>query len=297
MIPLRTDSEFVSRNSTTIHFRLILGRSVSCALMWLVFCCGCSVTPKRTFTVERPVRHNAQGNGFVIQSNFPIAEDAPLVQELNNLQTEITKTLQLPPQRDPVIVYLFSDEDSYRRYMSATWPNLPPRRAYFVGTSRELAVYSFRSPRVQEDLRHEFTHGLLHSSLKTVPLWLDEGLAEYFEVRGPQTGGPHREHLRQLQNARAEGWNPSLYQLEQLSDFQKMTQRDYAEAWGWIHFMLQNDAAGRQVLVDYLASLKEKEIPAPFMPMLEKASPAYYNGMISHVSNMAHEVTLASYRN
>ena len=32
--------------------------------------------------------------------------------------------------------------------------------AYFVGTSRELAVYSFLSLQVQEDLRHEFTSRL-----------------------------------------------------------------------------------------------------------------------------------------
>lgn len=272
-----------------------VGRSAF-ALTLAMMCAGCGISRQNTYTVERPVRHNTAGNGFVIQSNFPIGEDAPLVEELNNLRTEITRTLVLPPQRDPVTVYLFSDEASYRRYMQTTWPNLPPRRAYFVGTSRELAVYSYRSPKVQEDLRHEFTHGLLHASLNTVPLWLDEGLAEYFEVRGPTAGGPHLEHLKQLQDARAGGWNPSLYQLEQLSDFQKMTRQDYAEAWGWIHFMLQNDSDARQTLIDYVAELERREVAAPFMPRLEKSSPAYYNGMISHVSNMAHEIRLASHQ-
>ena len=37
---------------------------------------------------------------------------------------------------------------------------------------RELAV----------DLRHETTHAVLHGLLPMVPLWLDEGLAEYFEA-------------------------------------------------------------------------------------------------------------------
>lgn len=257
---------------------------------------GCRTPQQQTYTAERPVRHSTKGDGFVLQSNFPIGRDAPLVEELNRLRAEVVKTLQLPAQRDSVVVYLFSDEESYRRYMHATWPNLPPRRAYFVGTARELAVYSFQSERVQEDLRHEFTHGLLHASLNSVPLWLDEGLAEYFEVGGSLPGAPHRAHLRYLQKARADGWNPSLYQLEQLSDFQKMTQRDYAEAWGWVHFMLQSDPNARQVLVDYLAELQNKSIPAPFMPRLERVSPGYYNGMISHVSNMAQGIELASHR-
>jgi len=255
---------------------------------------GCQ-TPQKTFTVERPVRHTVKGTGFAIHSNFPIPNSGPLINELEGLRSSIVQTLQLPKQKDPVAVYLFSDEQSYRRYMHATWPNLPPRRAYFVGTSRELAVYSFHGPKIEEDLRHEFTHGLLHASLNTVPLWLDEGLAEYFEVRGSRVGLPHANHLQHLQTARAEGWNPSLYELEQLADFQTMTQRHYAESWGWMHFMLQSDENGRQALIDYIAELETKTVAAPLMPRLEKACPAYYNSMISHVSNMAQGVALVSH--
>lgn len=256
---------------------------------------GCQATPK-TFSVERPVQHTARGTGFAIHSNLPSGPTAPLVTELEKLRGEIIRQLKLPEQRDPVAVYLFSDEASYRRYMKTTWPNLPPRRAYFVGTSRELAVYSFHGGNVKEDLRHEFTHGLLHACLETVPLWLDEGLAEYFEVEGPVPGAPHRSHLKTLQSARADGWNPSLYHLEQLSDFRKMTQRDYAEAWGWVHFMLQSDEGSKDTLLNYIAELKDQPIAAPLMPRLEKATPTYYNGLISHVSTMAQTVTLAGHR-
>lgn len=236
------------------------------------------------------------GPGFAIHSNFPIRKGAPLVRELEGLRTEIIETLQLPEQRDLVTVYLFANQAAYRRYMHATWPNLPPRRAYFVGTSRELAVYSYQSSKIEEDLRHEFTHGLLHASLNSVPLWLDEGFAEYFEVRGPEVGQPHRTHLRYLQDARAAGWNPSLYLLEQLSDFEKMTQRDYAESWGWVHFMLNENTAARQTLIDYVAELETKSIPAPLMPRLEKALPSYYNDMVAHVSNTAQSVSLVSHQ-
>ncbi|GIT30210.1 MAG: hypothetical protein Ct9H300mP1_22560 [Planctomycetaceae bacterium] len=62
-----------------------------------------------------------------------------------------------------------------------------------------------------EDLRHEFTHGVLHSSLKRVPLWLDEGLAEYFEVVGPKPGGVNTEYPtgwpRRLPTAGNRTWN------------------------------------------------------------------------------------------
>lgn len=267
-------------------------------MLWLlatIILSGCRTT-QPTFSVERPVDHTARGTGFAIHSNLPSGPTAPLVSELEKLRGEIFEKLKLPEQRDPVAVYLFADEESYRRYMRNTWPNLPPRRAYFVGTSRELAVYSFHGGNVKEDLRHEFTHGLLHACLETVPLWLDEGLAEYFEVEGPVAGSPHRGHLKTLQEARANGWNPSLYQLEQLSDFRRMSQRDYAESWGWVHFMLHTDEATRDVLLSYIGELKTQPIAAPLMPRLEKVTPTYYNGLISHVSTMAQTITLAGHR-
>lgn len=259
-------------------------------LIWGLGICilptGCAIAP-RTFVVERPHVHQLKTDAFVIRSNFEISEDAPLVDELTTLKAEITETLSLKKQRDPVVVYLFSDEESYRRYMHATWPNLPPRRAYFVGTSRELAVYSYHSAFVEEDLRHEFTHGLLHASLNTVPLWLDEGLAEYFEVRGREVGLPHAAHVQLLQNLRADGWNPSLYRLEHVTDFEKMTQEDYAEAWGWVHYMLHSDDAARGALIDYIAKLRTRSVAPDFMPELEKASAGYYNAMPAHVSALA----------
>lgn len=276
---------------------IVIRRSVWISIVFAMVCAannGCQVAPK-TFTVERPDVHKLKTDSFEIRSNFPIAEDSPLARELHALRLNIQETLQLPEQRDPVIVYLFSDEESYRRYMRTTWPTLPARRAYFVGTSRELAVYSYHSQFVEEDLRHEFTHGLLHASLNTVPLWLDEGLAEYFEVRGSEPGLPHTGHVQFLQAARADGWTPSLYQLEQLSDFQKMTQRDYAEAWGWVHFMLHDNPAGKQTLLSYVDELETKSIAPALMPRLEKAAPSYYNGMTTHVAGMASGISTVNF--
>ena len=53
----------------------------------------------------------------------------------------------------PVVVYLFNNEAEYRKYMAVTYPKLPPRSAYFVGSSTELAVYTHWGQSVREDLR------------------------------------------------------------------------------------------------------------------------------------------------
>ena len=41
----------------------------------------------------------------------------------------------------------------------------------------------YQSSEMETDLRHETTHAVLHSLLPMVPLWLDEGFAEYFEAK------------------------------------------------------------------------------------------------------------------
>jgi len=238
-----------------------------CLLSGILFLAGCRVTPT-AWTNNRPLAHSVKTSGFIIRSDFAIAEDAPMIRELEQLQTDVVQTLQLPAARDPVVVYLFSSESGYRHYMRKTWPTLPNRRAYFIGTSRELAVYSFHGPRMQEDLRHELTHGILHATLKTVPLWLDEGLAEYFEVSGIETGAPHPEHIRSLRRSMQKDWAPSIARLEGIVDFQEFDRDDYAESWGWVHYMLHSDAQRKQVLVSYLTDLRDAETADSILPRL-----------------------------
>lgn len=252
-----------------------------------MFFSGCHVTPKTTYSTDLPSQHSVNSKHFIIHSNVKLDSDNVLVQELQELRERLFATLRLPEQRDPVNVYLFSDEASYRYYMNTTWQNLPPRRAYFVGTTRELAVYSFLSSKVQEDLRHEFTHGLLHGSLKTVPLWLDEGLAEYFEVDPHIPDAVHAEHVLEWETAKQDNWSPNLFRLEMLTDFRDMTQRDYAEAWGWVHFMLQTSDQTAEVLLKYLAGLETTKTPPRLLRSLETASPNYFNDVQSHVVKMS----------
>jgi hypothetical protein len=258
-----------------------------CLLGGILFFVGCRATPG-VWTNDRPLSHSVKTAGFIIRSDFAIAEDAPMIGELEQLQTDVVQTLQLPVARDPVVVYLFSTESGYRRYMRTTWPNLPNRRAYFIGTSRELAVYSFHGPRMQEDLRHELTHGILHATLKTVPLWLDEGLAEYFEVSGTETGAPHPEHVRSLRRSMQKDWAPSIARLEDIVDFQEFDREDYAESWGWVHYMLHGDTQHKQVLVDYLSELRDAETAnsiLSYLPPDQRSATYQLTGWINSLPN------------
>lgn len=255
---------------------------------------GCQSTPKTTFSTERPSLHTVSTKHFVINTDVRLESDNILVTELEALHDRVHETLRLPEQRDPVNVYLFSDEATYRFYMHTTWRDLPPRRAYFVGTTRELAVYSFVSPQVLEDLRHEFTHGLLHATLQTVPLWLDEGLAEYFEVSTSTPEAAHAAHLSEWQLAESENWNPNLYRLEVITDFRDLSQRDYAESWAWVHFMLNSSEEASGVLLKYLEELQTTKTPRRLLPSLETAVPSFFTDLPAHVRRLQANQAIAA---
>ena len=89
-----------------------------------------------------PTRHSLEAEQLLVLSDIQLDKHHPLIQELVLLRKEVAELLQLPIEGRQVVVYLFETEGSYRKYLETAYPGLPPRRAYFVGTPRELAVYS-----------------------------------------------------------------------------------------------------------------------------------------------------------
>jgi Lipopolysaccharide kinase (Kdo/WaaP) family/Protein of unknown function (DUF1570) len=249
----------------------------------LCICLGCQTIDR---PVGLPVRYSVPGDQLLVLSDFKLPKDHELIRELNGLRQQVTTILELPVKSDPVVVYLFDNETVYRRYMNATYPRLPPRSAYFVGTSTELAVYTHWGANVREDLRHEYTHGLLHSGLKRVPLWLDEGLAEYFEVAGPKPGGLNHDYAQHLSEAVASGWRPDLKRLENLDDSGQMKRAEYQESWAWVHFMLNSTPEAKQALVSYLAELRTNPRPQMISHRLRAVIPEYDARFASYISQL-----------
>lgn len=220
--------------------------------------------------IAAPAKHKVRSERLLVQSDFKLPKDHALITDLIRLRGQVSDYLELPAQQKEVVVYLFTSELEYTQYLDATYPGLPKRRAYFVGTPRELAVYTYWGKRIQEDLRHEYTHGLLHACLKEVPLWLDEGLAEYFEVIGPEPGQVNVDYAQNLMTLLGNGWRPDLKRLEQLDKFEQMQRIDYQEAWAWVHFMMHSSPDTRETLVSYLRDLQNETDPTPLSVRLEQ---------------------------
>jgi len=188
-------------------------------------------------------------NALRFHTDFALANEHPLIGELGEQKRRLAAVtgLTFSTAKIPIDVYLFRNRDSFDNFTAQSNAAFASRRAFFVKSDTMLNVYAVWGDRVAEDLRHEITHGYLHSVAPSLPLWIDEGLAEYFEV-GPGTGGLNWAHVQHLiETFEQETWTPSLGRMESLYDPTKLTQTDYAEAWLWTHFLLSEDSTAALV--------------------------------------------------
>lgn len=249
---------------------------------WIAGCvlwAGCALGPAERSPAPAPT--NIVRGPLVVQADFPLDEHHPLIGELAELRERVAATLQAAPEPQPVQVRVFASSDGFHSHLAERFPHFPVRRAFFVKQHGRLEVCAQWGERVGEDLRHETTHAYLHALIDNLPLWLDEGLAEYFETP-PAAGGWHSEHAELLQAEWRRGrWRPDLRRLEALTASGEMTQLDYAESWAWTYFLLNTAPPRRALLQRHFHVLRRHEPTPPLSVILQNAEPHAAEAMIA----------------
>ena len=185
-------------------------------------CAGCVTLPTNPASQAKslvPTRYKLETGPYTVYTNSPLSKNSPEVQQLIKLEDQLQNTLDLKiaDQQDPIEIYILDDRASFNHFLTFYYSELPPRRAFFFAQGNRRVVYTFHGKSLEQDLRHEATHALLHASVINLPLWLDEGLAEYFEVED-KLEGLNPEHLGKLRSDVKTGWQPDLARLETLDD-------------------------------------------------------------------------------
>jgi hypothetical protein len=220
-------------------------------------------------------------DSFWLRSNFPVAAHETLFGELGRLRNDVSETLGVETVDHPVDLYLFGDRTSYEAFLHRRYPKVPFRRALFIKTSASHVVCAYRSDVLDVDLRHEATHALLHAALRRVPLWIDEGLAEYFEMAPAQRAAEH-PHLAALADDPSLRVTP-LTVLERKTELAEMGRDDYRDAWAWVHFMLHGPREAHEELVSYLADLADGVDPEPMSARLGRRLPDVDRQLVQHL--------------
>ncbi len=114
---------------------------------------------------------------FQIRAEYSLSDgdSQKLVEQINQLQTDVQQMLNLEPTRQPVEISLFRSKSSYQSHLSKRVPEGVNRPALFVQGTDMGRVYVYKRWGFDTDLRHESTHAVLHNALPYVPMWLDEG--------------------------------------------------------------------------------------------------------------------------
>ena len=128
-----------------------------CLLTAIAAPAGCRTA--RPDAAQLPVKHFVRSEQLLVVSDVELRKDHALIQDLIQLRQDVAHELHLPLEGRDVVVYVFADKAKYQKYLDKTYPGLPPRRAYFVGTPRELAVYTFWGERDRKSTRLNSSHG------------------------------------------------------------------------------------------------------------------------------------------
>ena len=157
-------------------------------------------------------------------------------------------------------LYLFRTREGYEGFLQSHGidPNNSGGMFFVVADARGLATWTRGRGReavfrvLQHEGFHQFAWNYLGSSL---PIWVNEGLAQYFEdgiiVDGRfKTGFADAQRIRLLQEAFAEGRGPHVRDVLNVDGdaWRRIVARDaragellYAQAWSVVYFLIHGD--------------------------------------------------------
>ncbi len=176
----------------------------------------------------------------------------------------------------PTIVYALRDENSVKLLMPNYGQNKNAMKlAGFYRPSNDENFAIVRTDvtgtgsNTYHVMYHEWAHGFFRANYRGLPLWLDEGLAEYWggsdiDNKEGRAGLPDVRQLRLLQQNQflpiatlvsIDGTSP-LYNTQDHSGV------FYAESWAIVHYFAISPEVRDQHLLDkYLAALQETDDP------------------------------------
>ena len=162
----------------------------------------------------------------------------------------------------PTTVIVFKNKDSYAPFMPR--PNTagyfqPGPDVNYITLTTEL--YSRQDP--FNVIFHEYTHLLVENSFKDIPLWFNEGLAEYYstvKITDDQkltlgiAIGPHVFLLRQSQMLPLK----ELFEVDHKSAYYNESEKQgifYAQSWALMHYLIIGKAGRVEQLSKFMELL------------------------------------------
>lgn len=189
-----------------------------------------------------------------MHADFNVDESPwPLREELERIDHQVTGLFHLASPAGPIHVVVMHSEGAYQHYMRTYFPTVPARRALFLRDRGPGMLFTYRHESLLQDLRHEVTHAILNDGRKPLPLWLDEGIAEYFE---PEESDRYsrNSYLSEILGELRQGRITPIDQLVAIETLDAFHDVHYRHSWAWVHFMMHRSPESRALLIGYVRS-------------------------------------------
>jgi hypothetical protein len=167
----------------------------------------------------------------------------------------------------PLIIFAVKNEDSLKLLLPAYWEvkgRAHPAGYYVSGEDRHFVAVrtNIEGDNPYEVVYHEYTHAIMNLNFQDLPIWLGEGLAEFYgnstiHDKDVEIGKIAPTHLQALQQHRlipievlleANAQSPYYNEENRVSVF-------YAESWAIVHYLMMDpEARKRQLLSNFLTA-------------------------------------------
>ena len=173
----------------------------------------------------------------------------------------------------PFIVLAVKDEKSMRELLPEYWETkgqVHPAGVFFAGIEKHYVILRLdtEGDNPFHVVYHEYVHMLVDLNFRQLPLWLNEGLAEFFgnSVLGEKEiglGRPSVSSLRILNSTKLMPL-PLLLTVDHASPFYNESEKAnvfYAESWALVHYLQLGSRDRRGMLDAYFRFLRDDGDP------------------------------------
>jgi tetratricopeptide (TPR) repeat protein len=200
---------------------------------------------------------------FVVASNASESEARGVAEDFERIRSLFHSTfpeLRVDPTQ-PIVILAARDETTMKMLAPEEWGgegHVRPAGLFHSDGEKDYVALRLdaQGTTAFHTVYHEYTHALLHLNFSRIPLWLSEGVAEFFgnSTLGPQeakTGTVDKTHLYVLSKNE---WLPMETLLDVKEGSPYYNERNpasifYAESWAVTHYLLLDPEARREQLL------------------------------------------------
>lgn len=201
------------------------------------------------------------------------------IEKLRTLPERMAAFYRLKLTVKPAHVVIFANRAAYLNHLDKTLPKAPRRTSLFVVRGGNPTILAADGDSLKRDLLHESVHVINYANFgsENLPLWLDEGTAEWFEADETQQAMVHGEMIATIMGdqRKALAMPLKLTSIERITTTTKADALSYAASWAWSRFLGDPATACHRIWLRYLADIQSGIVAGMLSHRLALAVPNY----------------------